>query len=1593
MSETVPSAVAQSLQEIATLLLMFHENYFDNEEVTVLESLCSFIDDVGLTPIVSVLDIERCRRAVMRDSSFSDPMSYEIFYSWLREIADHVYKMQFKVRFIDNDGGRRKALHLLLTKYIIPFATSEMITNSNEDNKYVFYGSLKNDLLDCFLEYNNFIHLWWLHLLLLSQSDSNKEVAVNRFSPVETLRCKHMGLSRSTVLVDFVLHFFKNIDFITEIEIKNCLDFIVREKSACEVSAGEVSAGQQCINFLDFLYLIENLSVRTASNNIPLVTKVTTFVQRIGDCLFRTVLGSLYALESDNSIAEGFSYRNSISSQSLFLFMRQCGVTQLDHVSIKFLYDLAFDYSDEGGDILSRSWSEKGMYCLLLDLLSKQKDNYSGLNLADLKAKATTRMLMGLPSVFFVSPKAVPPIVCDIWKADFINYVKENEKVIYSVYESCHALFYGSNDDNNGYISIENIIRSFEIFGVIPKFLRPVTVAKACELVVGMGELDQNNLIGKNDFIEIMYICAQICFSDNSDASKSKHLNSLERYIMLTNAINISKKNVDTSSDSERNPGSIQDSFLKNSKDIYVLLVHYPKNSFKLSPWDVSRLLHRCKDQSISEHLSVDHSSIEFVLPTIFREFCDYYSVSTIELGAFLSSFFSDKNSQLKHAILQTLSDSFYLNVLLDERILRLLHSNEELLRWEFVRLVASSQNARNVRQMFLYISPMPTKIEMSDAKSADEATISCQTVIPWAVEAFGVSNEEVSAILKQTVVLMGSGHNGNQNFETSFLTFSTFVVFALYCSSHGLDKDDVVVDTYLAKIKSMLKKFSANLTMVQTSLKIKFSYVLSDSFLSSLSYINEHSKSHDIESSLIQLVQTSMKVASEGLVSSPKIPFIPPSPPIILYDGPRFLEFCKFSGILLFINDFNLSFVSLWYSYGAYLNSINGNLGFSIGSISPLPMKADAASVYQLLKLVFVGVHAIDGKEDVDNPSIMAKIMSTLLPIAASFIDRSKNIPPHIANNKRLGSNYISLEHILRYGGQMMVQAMYSNREWLRQVFSMLKNKVDADKKLRESDTVSFPTLCNYMSCNGLLLTTIVIANIRYSLQPKIRRIIYDSEAINDYQELRNINLCYVEFEEVLLRCAFSLWELSATGLNNSSDPSIILASIADLTLSSSKYLRSIVTAYSNAATEACKISNTDSNWGVDFASPYIVSLKQLDMMIRKASNAPTDMISSRIGENSLIPSPSIIRDELPDLKQCPAAVTTVDTSSALIELTKEELWPVFATFCSCGDSTDPGMLSGPNLFTLLAKLDLLEKNTRLSDIGLLIHQVSNHHHTSQNVLISPKGIGNGFGECDAPSLSFEEFLVYLCIYADLLKDTTIDIRLLMEQIVTSIPKREKTESPRFSRESSYSEIFGSNREDLTVIKLSDYWFQMWQKYMKSSSNFNALLQGIILPKLKKYPLLESPEDARQRDMYSCIFSLEVLLAIEEIEGKLSEAFDRLRCSTCDEAYKFEREIKHVLVALESLSLVPQLLTAESVTKIAQNNFELRSSSKLSKDTESVLYSQLEWVICIVGFHVMEAISMHADTTKYDFIFASDNKGNRNHMVADAIKHVASTL
>lgn len=83
----------------------------------------------------------------------------------------------------------------------------------------------------------------------------------------------------------------------------------------------------------------------------------------------------------------------------------------------------------------------------------------------------------------------------------------------------------------------------------------------------------------------------------------------------------------------------------------------------------------------------------------------------------------------------------------------------------------------------------------------------------------------------------------------------------------------------------------------------------------------------------------------------------------------------------------------------------------------------------------------------------------------------------------------------------------------------------------------------------------------------------------------------------------------------------------------------------------------------------------------------------------------------DLQDLREVERHISSWEESKPhiknLLEGTKEVLWPVYATYCSCGDSIEPGKLSGPNLFTLLSKLGLLTNLTVFSDLGILLHQV----------------------------------------------------------------------------------------------------------------------------------------------------------------------------------------------------------------------------------------------------------------------------------------------
>mmetsp|Transcript_14657 Transcript_14657/g.27454 ORF Transcript_14657/g.27454 Transcript_14657/m.27454 type:complete len:793 (+) Transcript_14657:483-2861(+) len=292
-----------------------------------------------------------------------------------------------------------------------------------------------------------------------------------------------------------------------------------------------------------------------------------------------------------------------------------------------------------------------------------------------------------------------------------------------------------------------------------------------------------------------------------------------------------------------------------------------------------------------------------------------------------------------------------------------------------------------------------------------------------------------------------------------------------------------------------------------------------------------------------------------------------------------------------------------------------------------------------------------------------------------------------------------------------------------------------------------------------------------------------------------------------------------------------------------------------------------------------------------------------------------------------------------ALLEGTKEALWPVFATYCSCGDSSEPGKLSGPNLFALLSKLDLLTDETMISDLGVLLHQISAHSlsQTPSSMLGSSSSSSyNGVVEMEqSPLLSFEEFIVFLCAFAQLRFEG--EVKLPTWSVSPSKPNNE------FS-------------------KKEENWFAVCNSvYMSKSKSFKKLLEECVLPPLRKRLLLASPEDARHRDECSLIFSLETLFSIESVERKMFSLFKTdqrnmqhymdTRGDTSGGQEHFEDPI---VAALARIKIIPQIVSEHEVMQLIADILpSIHSNKTLSTSNMWVemRFPQWQWVICVIAF------------------------------------------
>jgi hypothetical protein len=210
-----------------------------------------------------------------------------------------------------------------------------------------------------------------------------------------------------------------------------------------------------------------------------------------------------------------------------------------------------------------------------------------------------------------------------------------------------------------------------------------------------------------------------------------------------------------------------------------------------------------------------------------------------------------------------------------------------------------------------------------------------------------------------------------------------------------------------------------------------------------------------------------------------------------------------------------------------------------------------------------------------------------------------------------------------------------------------------------------------------------------------------------------------------------------------------------------------------------------------------------------------------------------------------------------------------------------------------------------------------------------------------------------------------------------------------------------------------AEIWFEKWLKLMSSSSSFRRLLEDCILPILKRQTLLAFPEDARLRDKFACVFSLEVLRSIEGAEGPLQSYFEKERKTSSNvvlsegddfESYKsssaIDVDLSVIMKVLKRINLVPTVINGPQVAQLIRDvmpeEASKRSAKPLLNENHSslpfqlsgksfLLFPQWEWVVSVVAFQAVETAI--AQSTIYT------NPNKIPSLVAGVIISIASAI
>jgi hypothetical protein len=159
----------------------------------------------------------------------------------------------------------------------------------------------------------------------------------------------------------------------------------------------------------------------------------------------------------------------------------------------------------------------------------------------------------------------------------------------------------------------------------------------------------------------------------------------------------------------------------------------------------------------------------------------------------------------------------------------------------------------------------------------------------------------------------------------------------------------------------------------------------------------------------------------------------------------------------------------------------------------------------------------------------------------------------------------------------------------------------------------------------------------------------------------------------------------------------------------------------------------------------------------------------------------------------------------------------------------------------------------------------------------------------------------------------------------------------------------------------------------------------------------LAFPDDARLRDRYAVLFSLEVILTLQRVENILRSVFCIKGSKEAPgengtqggEGVKDKGErgrsvssevvMMPIIIALRRINLVPQVISEAHIMRLMKDVMPLRGSKgSIRKGSEDFLhmdaggYEQIllfphwEWIICVVAYEAMD-VTVRASPTKTD--------------------------